>query len=37
MNRIAATLPRLLPRAQVLRAVDAYQMKAARPVPRSQR
>lgn len=29
-NKIAAVLPRVLPRALVLRAVEAYQMKAAR-------
>jgi uncharacterized protein len=35
-NKIAAALPRIMPRALVLRAVGAYQMNVARPTAKSQ-
>ncbi|MEA2902981.1 MAG: uncharacterized protein QOI12_368 [Alphaproteobacteria bacterium] len=34
-NKVACVLPRLLPRALVVRLLDAYQMKAAAAVPRT--
>jgi uncharacterized protein len=36
-NQVAAVLPRVLPRALVLRAVAAYQTKAAPPAAKPQR